>query len=92
MERIAVVLADDHAVVRKGIREFLEQDPSIQVVAEANDGEEAVALVAQEPRRKLLVLDEVRCAHGTMTTRRSFASTCCPGVTSSLLTLPLTGA
>src|SRR5512135_3122781 len=45
---IRVVLADDHAVVRKGIREFLEEDATIRVVAEANDGEEAVALVARE--------------------------------------------
>jgi DNA-binding NarL/FixJ family response regulator len=47
-KKIRVVLADDHAVVRKGIREFLEEEPSLQVVAEANDGEEAVALVAKE--------------------------------------------
>ena len=45
---IRVVLADDHAVVRKGIREFLEEDTAIRVVAEASDGEEAVALVARE--------------------------------------------
>lgn len=45
---IRVVLADDHAVVRKGIREFLEEDGTIQVVAEANDGEEAVAMVTRE--------------------------------------------
>lgn len=45
---IRVVLADDHAVVRKGIREFLEEDAAIRVVAEAGDGEEAVALVARE--------------------------------------------
>ncbi len=45
---IRVVLADDHAVVRKGIREFLEEDGTIRVVAEASDGEEAVALVARE--------------------------------------------
>ena len=45
---IRVVLADDHAVVRKGIREFLEEDAAIRVVAEASDGEEAVALVARE--------------------------------------------
>ncbi len=45
---IRVVLADDHAVVRKGIREFLEEDKAIQVVAEASDGEEAVAVVARE--------------------------------------------
>ncbi len=44
---IRVLLADDHAVVRKGMREFLEEDPHIQVIAEANDGEEAVALVGR---------------------------------------------
>jgi DNA-binding NarL/FixJ family response regulator len=46
--KIRVVLADDHAMVRKGIREFLEEDSSIQVVAEARDGEEGVTLVARE--------------------------------------------
>jgi DNA-binding NarL/FixJ family response regulator len=45
---IRVVLADDHAVVRKGIREFLEEDAAIRVVAEASDGEQALALVARE--------------------------------------------
>jgi DNA-binding NarL/FixJ family response regulator len=35
---LRVVLADDHAVVRKGIREFLETGGSIAVVAEAADG------------------------------------------------------
>lgn len=45
---IRVILADDHAVVRKGIREFLEENTDIHVVGEANDGEEAVALVARE--------------------------------------------
>ena len=45
---LRVVLADDHAVVRKGIRQFLEEDPAIRVVAEASDGEEAIALVARE--------------------------------------------
>ena len=45
---IRVVLADDHVVVRKGIREFLEEDAAIRVVAEASDGEGAVALVARE--------------------------------------------
>ena len=47
-KQVRVILADDHAVVRKGIREFLEEDAAIRVVAEANDGEEAVALVARE--------------------------------------------
>jgi len=43
---IRVLLADDHAVVRKGIREFLEEDPEITVIAEAGDGAEAVRLAA----------------------------------------------
>ncbi|MHB0876076.1 MAG: response regulator transcription factor [Anaerolineae bacterium] len=45
MGETRVVLADDHAVVRKGIREFLEEDGDIQVVGEAADGEEAKALI-----------------------------------------------
>jgi DNA-binding NarL/FixJ family response regulator len=45
---IRVVLADDHAVVRKGIREYLEDDNAIRVIGEASDGAEAVALVARE--------------------------------------------
>ena len=53
---IRVVLADDHAVVRKGIREFLEQDPAIRVVAEASDGAEAIACVARE-KPEVAVLD-----------------------------------
>jgi DNA-binding NarL/FixJ family response regulator len=53
---IRVVLADDHAVVRKGIREFLEEAGDIQVVAEAGDGAQAVALVA-EHQPDVAVLD-----------------------------------
>ena len=46
-QAIRVVLADDHAVVRKGIREFLEAEGDIVVVAEASDGAQAVELVAE---------------------------------------------
>ncbi len=53
---IRVVLADDHAVVRKGIREFLEQSGDITVVAEATDGPEAIKLVA-EHQPDVAVLD-----------------------------------
>jgi DNA-binding NarL/FixJ family response regulator len=45
---IRVILADDHAVVRKGIREFLTEPGDIEVVAEAADGAEAIALLEQE--------------------------------------------
>ncbi len=46
---IRVLLADDHAVVRKGIRDFLEADPQISVMAEADDGAAAWRLVAHQP-------------------------------------------
>jgi DNA-binding NarL/FixJ family response regulator len=45
MSSIRVVLADDHAVVRKGIRDFLEEDSDIEVVAEAGDGEKVKELI-----------------------------------------------
>lgn len=42
---IRVLLADDHAVVRAGIRLFLEQEKGIRVIAEAGDGDEARGLI-----------------------------------------------
>lgn len=53
---IRIVLADDHPVVRKGIREFLEEAGDIQVVAEAANGAEALALI-REHRPDVAVLD-----------------------------------
>ncbi len=44
-QRIKIVLADDHGLVRKGIREYLETDPRIEIVGEATDGEQALELV-----------------------------------------------
>jgi DNA-binding NarL/FixJ family response regulator len=44
---IRVLLADDHAVVRQGIRQFLEASGEIEVVAEAGDGEEGLRLARQ---------------------------------------------
>ncbi|MBN1887509.1 MAG: response regulator transcription factor [Thermoflexales bacterium] len=46
---IRVLLADDHAVVRAGIRQFMERAGDIQVVSEAEDGEIAQALIKQHP-------------------------------------------
>jgi DNA-binding NarL/FixJ family response regulator len=53
---IRVLLADDHAVVRHGIRQFLEASGDILVVAEAADGEQALRLVRQH-RLDVAVLD-----------------------------------
>lgn len=44
---IRVLLADDHAIVRAGIRQLLELSGDIQIVAEASDGEIAQALIQQ---------------------------------------------
>lgn len=46
-EKITVLLVDDYAMVRQGVRAFLATQPDIDVVAEAGTGEEAVALAAQ---------------------------------------------
>jgi len=42
MERISIMIADDHVVVREGTRELLERENDLDVVGEAGDGEEAV--------------------------------------------------
>jgi DNA-binding NarL/FixJ family response regulator len=54
--RIRVVLADDHAVVRDGLRALLEARPDIQVVGDAPDGRETVRLVA-EVRPDVVIVD-----------------------------------
>lgn len=45
--QIRILLADDHTIIRSGLRLLLEQQPDFKVVAEANDGWEAVELVSK---------------------------------------------
>jgi two-component system, NarL family, response regulator NreC len=47
MKRIRILLADDHTVVRKGLRLLLESEPGFEVVADAADGRVAVSLAEQ---------------------------------------------
>lgn len=56
MSAIKVLLADDHGVVRKGLRFLLEQEPDITVAGEAADGREAVKL-AKELQPAVIVMD-----------------------------------
>ena len=56
MEKINIVLADDHVLVRKGIKAMLESDTDIQVVGEANNGAEALE-IAKKLHPHILVLD-----------------------------------
>lgn len=51
-----IILADDHHIVRAGIRQLLESEKDIEVLAEAGDGEEAKALI-QAHRPDVAVLD-----------------------------------
>ena len=58
MTAIRVLLADDQAVVRRGLRTILEAEPDIEIVGEAADGVEAVALAHR--RAADVVLMDVR--------------------------------
>ncbi|MEQ1884887.1 MAG: response regulator transcription factor [Bryobacteraceae bacterium] len=70
---ITVVLVDDHALVRQGFRRMLEDDPQINVVAEAGDGPEAVA-AALEKRPDVIVLDyALPSMNGALATTRILA-------------------
>lgn len=53
---VRVVLADDHPLVREGVRALLESDPDFEVVGQAGDGEEAIAL-AERLQPDVVVLD-----------------------------------
>ncbi len=55
-QRIRVVLADDHQVVRRGIRDFLTDSGEIEVIGEAEDGDQALRLI-ETLRPDVAVLD-----------------------------------
>ena len=56
MKNIRILLADDHTVVRKGLRLLLESQPGFEVIADACDGRETVAL-AEQHQPDVVVLD-----------------------------------
>ncbi len=56
MDKIRILLADDHAVVRDGLKAALEIEPHIEIIGEANNGKEAVEL-AKELRPDIVVMD-----------------------------------
>lgn len=56
MNKVRIVLADDHAVVRQGFRLILNQEPDMQVIGEAGNGKEAVELVFRL-KPDILILD-----------------------------------
>jgi len=56
VKRLRLVLADDHALVRSGLRTLLERDQEFEVVGEARNGNEVLAVVEQQ-RPDVLLLD-----------------------------------
>jgi len=82
--KIRVLLADDHHMVRAGIRELLEGAGDLKVVAEAGDGEEAQALIAKH-KPDVAVLDiQMPKASGIEVTR--WVRAALPGVGVLILT------
>jgi DNA-binding NarL/FixJ family response regulator len=71
---ITVLLADDHALVRRGFRRLLEDDPSIAVVGEASNGEEAIQLAAQHKPRVVVMDAAMPGTSGLAATRAILAS------------------
>jgi len=55
-KRIRVLLADDHAVVREGLRRLLQEEPDIEIVGEAANGRQAVDL-SRKYRPQVIVMD-----------------------------------
>ena len=76
--RITIALADDHELVRDGIRTLLASDPSLEIVAEAGDGLEALEMVQHHHPDVLLLdlrmprlhgIDVIRHVHGQSGTK-----------------------
>ena len=74
--KIRILLADDHAVVRQGFKLIINQEPDMEVVGEASDGEATVRLT-QQLRPQLVILDiAMPGVNGVEATRRIAES--CP--------------
>ncbi len=83
--RITVLLADDHHLVRRGFRRMLEDDPGIEVVGEAANGDDAIRLAA-ELRPRVVVMDAAMPGTSGLAATRSILSST-PGVAVLMLSM-----
>lgn len=72
--KITVLLVDDHALVRRGFRRMLEDEPDISVVGEASDGEEAIRLAGELKPQVILMDSALPQVSGLDATRQILAS------------------
>jgi len=56
MGPVRILIADDHAIIRRGLRTLLEHEPGLEVIAEACDGREAIEMAKRE-RPHVVILD-----------------------------------
>jgi DNA-binding NarL/FixJ family response regulator len=92
---IRILIADDHTVVREGLRMFLGLDPEIEVVAEAADGAEALRLVGEHHPDVVLmdlIMPVTDGIAATQAIRRDFPDTEVVALTSVLEDASVVGA
>lgn len=56
-DKIEIIIADDHMMIREGLKQLLELDGMMKVIAEANDGEECLNLLNKKIHPDILLLD-----------------------------------
>jgi DNA-binding NarL/FixJ family response regulator len=71
--RIKILIADDHPVVRKGLRDAIESDPALELLPEASDGEQALRLIEQS-RPAIAILDIHMPRHSGLDIARELAA------------------
>lgn len=69
MDKVRVVIADDHALVREGLRKVLELDDSIEVVTEVGDGQGAINMARKENPDVILMDVNMPGTDGILATR-----------------------
>jgi two-component system response regulator NreC len=74
MPPIRILLADDHAVVRDGLRALLDRQPDLQIVAEASDGHECIELFERHAPDVVMMDVAMPRMNGIEATRRILAS------------------
>lgn len=69
MSELRILLADDHAIMREGLRRLINDEPGLMVAGEASDGDQLLALAAQCPA-DLVLMDLVMPGPGPIETLR----------------------